>query len=238
VKKNLQIILVLLITLLSVQAFGQRKQKEQIQNLPEFDLNYYHFGFVISANTSNLIIELNEEYLSDSSIIAVNHINKPGFNLGMLASLDFNGNWHLRFLPTLSFNEHQITYTSLLENGSTEVIDKDISSTNIDFPLLLKYRANRMNNIAPYVLVGGQFSLDVATKKDVENTEEIIIDNKLFSGSLGIGLDFFLPYFKFGIELKANVGINDLFIDTGSKYSAPINSLRTQSIMLSFTFEG
>lgn len=240
-KNIIQIILVLVVSFWSLQVNAQRK-KEQINNLPEFDQQYYHFGFVLSLNTSSLIIDFKDIRSFEDSVLSVNLKGQGGFNLGMLASLDMSGNWHLRFIPTLSFNERILEYTLLLANGNTETIQKNVSSTNIDFPLLLKYRTNRMNNIALYALLGGQFSLDVASQKDVnnENSQEVIIklDNTNYSASGGFGIDFFLPYFKFGVELKANIGLKNLLIDDNTSFSAPLESLRSNSIVLSFTFEG
>ena len=240
-KNIIRIILVLVVSFWSLQVNAQRK-KEQINNLPEFDQQYYHFGFVLSLNTSSLIIDFKDIRTFEDSVLSVNLKGQGGFNLGMLASLDMSGNWHLRFIPTLSFNERILEYTLLLANGNTETIQKNVSSTNIDFPLLLKYRTNRMNNIALYALLGGQFSLDVASQKDVnnENSQEVIIklDNTNYSASGGFGIDFFLPYFKFGVELKANIGLKNLLIDDNTSFSAPLESLRSNSIVLSFTFEG
>ena len=240
-KDIIRIILVLIVSFWSLQVNAQKK-KEQIKNLPEFDRQFYHFGFILSLNTSNTIVEFKELTTFEDSVLAIDIQGQPGFNLGMLASLDMSGNWHLRFIPTLSFNERILSYTFLLENGSTETIKKNVSSTNIDFPLLLKYRTNRMNNIALYALFGGQFSLDVASQKDVnnENQKDVIIklDNTNFSASGGFGIDFFLPYFKFGIELKANIGLKNLLIDDNTDFSAPLKSIRSQSLMISFTFEG
>ncbi|RLD27469.1 MAG: hypothetical protein DRI54_01020 [Bacteroidetes bacterium] len=240
-KNIVQIILILVVSVASLQVNAQRK-KEQINNLPDFDRQFYHFGFVLSLNTSSLIIDFKDIRSFEDSVLSVDLQGQGGFNLGMLASLDMSGNWHLRFIPTLSFNERILEYTLLLENGSTETIKKNVSSTNIDFPLLFKYRTNRMNNIALYALLGGQFSLDVASQKDVnnDNAQEVIIklDNTNYSASGGLGIDFFLPYFKFGIELKANIGLKNLLIDDNTNFSAPLESLRSNSIVLSFTFEG
>ena len=228
---------------MSIQAYAQKKEKkEQIKNLPKFDQQFYHFGFVLSLNTSNLIVEFKDQFAQDTTIIAINNKSLPGFNLGMLASLDLSGNWHIRFVPTLSFNERVLEYTILLEDGQTEKLQKDVNSTNIDFPIMFKYRTNRMNNFAPYVFLGAQFSIDVASQRDVDNTGSTVkiikLDKTNFSGTTGLGFDFFLPYFKFGIELKVDIGIKNMLIDDNTIFSAPLNSLRTQSVMLSFTFEG
>ncbi len=221
---------------------AQKRSKEKIKNLSSFDLNPYHFGFIISVNTSNLSINLKDVRDFNDSLMSIQTISQPGFNLGMLASLDMTPNWHLRFIPTLTFEERILEYTFLEEDGDLDVLSKNVSSTFIDFPLLIKYRTNRIGNVAVYGIAGVAFSLDVASQKDVNNNREdeaiIKIDNTNYSGSLGVGLDFFLPYFKFGIELKSNFGIKNLLIDDGTKFSDPIESINTRSFIISFTFEG
>jgi hypothetical protein len=55
---------------------------------------------------------------------------------------------------------------------------------------------------------------------------------------VGGGLDFFLPYFKFGCELKLSHGIPNVLIQDNSMYSSPIDQLRTKTWLFSLTFEG
>jgi hypothetical protein len=241
VKKFILIILVLFISIYNAHVHAQNK-KPQIENLPKFDRESYHFGFVLSVNTSNVRVDFKEQILQDTNLIAINNSSRPGFNLGMVASLDLSPNWHLRFVPTLTFDERALEYTFLLDNGQTETIDKSLNSTYIDFPLFFKYRTNRMTNVAPYVLLGGQFSIDVASQKDVNNaiSKEVVVklNNYNWSVITGLGIDFFLPYFKFGIELKIDIGVSNILVDDNTIYSAPLKSLKSQSVMLSFTFEG
>jgi len=239
-KRILSILFLIVLGMSSLHA--QRQSKEKVKNLNEFDLNPYHFGFIISVNSSNLAIELKDHRDFSDSLVSIQTISQPGFNLGMLASLDMTPNWHMRFIPTLTFEERILEYTFLESDGSLDVLTKNVSSTFIDFPLLFKYRTNRIDNIAVYAIAGAAFSLDVASQKDVNNNREdeaiIKIDNTNFSGSFGVGMDFFLPYFKFGIELKSNFGFKNLLIDDGTKFSDPIESIKTRSFLISFTFEG
>lgn len=156
----LSIFILFFIGITAVQ--GQYRNKEKVQNLTNFDNNPYHFGFIISVNTSNLVVQLKDQTQFTDSILFIETVGQPGFNLGMLASLDMSKNWHLRFIPTLSFDERILEYTFLESDGSINILKKNVSSTYIDFPLLLKYRTDRINNFAMYMLGGGAFSLDVA----------------------------------------------------------------------------
>jgi hypothetical protein len=231
-----------LFVLLASTTDAQYRKKEKVQNLTSFDLNPYHFGFVLSVNQSNTFLKLKDQTSFSDSLISIVPVSQPGFNLGMLASLDMTPNWHLRFIPTLSFEERMLDYTFLGEDGELETFTKNVSSTYIDFPVLLKYRTDRINNVALYVLGGGFFGLDVASQEDVNNNKEseaiVKIDKTNYGASFGFGMDFFLPYFKFGIELKSNFGLKNVLIDDGTKFSDPIDSINTRSFIISFTFEG
>jgi len=55
---------------------------------------------------------------------------------------------------------------------------------------------------------------------------------------VGPGLDFYLPYFKFSIELKYSNGFFNLLEQDNSIYSTPIDAIKSHSFMLSFHFEG
>lgn len=239
--KKLVSIFILLMLVVSA-ANAQYTKKEKVQNLKTFDLNRYHFGFVLSVNTSNLRIKLKDQTNFNDSLISVQPVSQPGFNLGMLASWDFTGNWHLRFIPTLSFEERMLDYTFLESDGQVETLRKNVSSTYVEFPLLLKYRTDRINNVALYLLGGASFSLDVATQEEVNNNridDAIVkISKTNYSAAFGFGMDFYLPYFKFGIELKSNMGLKNVLIDDHTKFSDPLESIKTRSFVISFTFEG
>jgi hypothetical protein len=234
-------ILILFLFVVSL-ADAQRRTKEKVQNLKTFDLNRYHFGFVLSVNSSNLAVKLKDQTNFNDSLISIQAVSQPGFNLGMLASLDLSPNWHIRFIPTLSFEERMLDFTFLESDGEVGTLTKNVSSTYIEFPLLSKYRTDRINNVALYLLAGGSFSLDVATQEEVNNNridDAIVkISKTNYSAAFGFGMDFFLPYFKFGIELKANLGLKNVLIDDQTKFSDPIESLKTRSFVISFTFEG
>ncbi len=68
--------------------------------------------------------------------------------------------------------------------------------------------------------------------------ELIKLEKTDYAVEAGAGMDFFLPYFKFAIELKASFGIPNLLIDDGTRFSTPIESLRTKAFYVTFLFEG
>jgi len=75
--------------------------------------------------------------------------------------------------------------------------------------------------------------------RDDFNYEDVLkIKRNNFAYSLGGGIDFYLTYFKFGIDLRMDFGINNVLEKTNTFYSSPLEKLKTRMWQLSFTFEG
>jgi hypothetical protein len=233
-------LLPILLAMAPLQGSAQKRITQE--NLPNFDLRRFHFGFLLSYNTSDLMIRLKPETPFTDSLLVLGHQRQPGFNLGIVSSLNITPNFSLRFLPTLSFQERKLQYRFRRADGRTVGFQKPIESTYLEFPVLAKFRSDRINNFAVYLIGGGKFCIDMASQKDVDNAldEDVVV--KLarydYAAEAGGGFDMFLPYFKFGIELKASYGIPNLLIDDKTRFSNPIESLRSKAFILTFTFEG
>lgn len=220
--------------------FAQKRIK--VENLPNFDLHRFHFGFALSYNTSDFQMRMDPNSPFTDSLLVLEHQRQPGFNLGIVASLNMNPFLSLRFVPTLSFQERIMQYQFRKPDGKSVYFQKPVESTYLEFPLLLKYRSARINNFAVYLIGGGKFCIDMASQKDVnqELDEEIVVKLKKndYSVEVGGGADMFLPYFKFGMELKMGIGIPNLLIEDGTRFSTPLQSLRSKTWIFTFTFEG
>lgn len=212
------------------------------ENLPQFDFHKIHFGFALGYNSSNFFLDHKPGVIPQDSVLSVVPKSQPGFHLGIITSLNFSDNIHLRFVPGISFQDRVINYEFLEADGSTSNFEKHVESTNLEFPLLFKFRTDRINNVAYYFITGAKVTVDMASQKDVDNNidDEVVIklEKTDFAAEVGAGMDFFLPYFKFALEVKGAFGIPNQFIDDGTRFAAPIESIRTRGIYLSFLFEG
>jgi hypothetical protein len=55
---------------------------------------------------------------------------------------------------------------------------------------------------------------------------------------LGAGVDFYLPYFKFGIELKTSFGLTNILVpEHHTMYSDVLDKIKTQVFYINLTFE-
>jgi len=214
----------------------------KVENLPNFDLRRFHFGFLLSYNNSDFYTRLRTRAPFTDSLLVLDHQRQPGFNLGIVASLNMGTNLSLRFLPTLSFQERQLQYTFREPDGTKKIFLKPVESTYLEFPLLVKFRSDRINNFAVYVIGGGKFGIDMASRKDVNQSldDEVVIKLQRYdyAAEVGGGFDFFLQYVKFGIELKTAIGIPSVLINDDTRFSRPLESLRTRAFFFTLTFEG
>lgn len=223
-------------------SFATYGQAYRPMNLGSFDRKKYHFGFLLGFNSADLYVDRKSDLASQDSLLTLTTTSTPGFNLGIIGSLNMTKNISVRFLPTLSFEGRVLNYVFYETPDSTSFFEKRIESTYIDFPVNLKFRTDRLKNFAAYFVVGARYRLNMQSEKDVKNevADDIIVktDDNDFAVEFGGGFDFFLPYFKFGIELKMATGLTNILVPETTQFSNPIESLRTKTFLISLTFEG
>ena len=236
-------------------------QRIKVRNLAEYDLAPYHFGFILGMNQMLFTVKTapgfqDVEYLSlqtpdlyseSSKLLGIEHNPALGFTIGIVSNLRLAERFDLRFVPSLSFGERDIMYSirSQFEGKPSDIlIKKKIQSTFIEFPLHLKYKGRRMNNMRPYWLVGAKYALDLASdskkKKDqaaANNSVYVAINRNDIYGEMGAGLDFYTTFFKFGVEVKMAYGLTDILKREENIYTDAIDRLNSKLFLLSFTFE-
>jgi hypothetical protein len=222
--------------------FWMQGQKVFPQNLSDFDDNPFHFGFLVSGNRSFFDIKYKPDFTFNDSLLSAVNVPQAGFNLALLASYNPWKPVSLRFIPGLSFQDRAIAYRFLKANEKVEDVMVRTSSVWLEFPLLLKMRTDRIGNFAAYSLVGGKYAIDMQTQKDVNSAlagEGIIkLSNKDYCLEIGGGMDFFMPFFKFATEFKVSYGFPNLIIQDGSRYTTPIEALKTRAYVFTISFEG
>lgn len=224
------------------QISGAKKPRYVNENLPNFDYRPYHFGFTLSTNSSNFILRYQDDFANQDSLLYIENNAVPGFAIGIVSTYKLNKNIRLRFVPTLSFQDRKFIYHYQRSGQENKIFEKIIKSTFVEFPVYVKLRTNRVGNAAGYLIGGAKAMIDMSSKKDVESLNDndlvVKIDKYQFHAEFGGGFDFFLPYFKFGMEFKFGYGIQDVFIPQDHKFSAPIQSLVPRTYTFTLTFEG
>ena len=215
----------------------------QTMNLPAYDHTRIHFGFIIGINSTNFFIQpiSNLGGHFNGTLKTVYSQPQTGFNLGIVSELKIGPYLKLRFVPDLAFAERDIVYS--FAGVDTFSIVKRVESTFLDFPVDIKLISKRLNNFQAYILTGVKYVTDLSSQSNVNqqlagtNATVRLIRND-YAYEAGGGVQFFLPYFKFGIELKISQGIRNLIIPDNTVYTQSVQTLRSKVFLLSFTFEG
>ncbi len=212
-------------------------QNESMQNLPRFDNRTIHFGFTLGFNQMNFSVDRNTQWAD--TVLSILPKSQWGFQIGIISDLRLASHFNLRFVPSLSFGDRTLSYTLNSSPNLKMVYNKTAESTFLDFPLYFKYKTDRLTNVRAYALFGGRYSYDLASQSKKKGDEELLlkINPHNIYAEAGAGVDFYLEYFKFGIELKMSYGINDVITRDGTIFSESISSLRSKIFWLSFTFE-
>ena len=217
-------------------------QTPKVNNLQKFDQKRIHFGFALGINSGSFALQRKAYNLTTDSLQSLDVVNQSGFNLGIVSDLHITKSFNLRFVPTLVFGQRNMEFNFINFKGERYTELRQIESTYLDFPLLFKYRSARLNNFAAYFIAGGKFSLDLASNEKVDNKdiEESIIKLKrnTYSAEVGIGTDFFLPYFKLGLEIKMSYSLDDALIRDNTELSNPIEEIRPKMLFFTILFEG
>jgi hypothetical protein len=244
-KKSFSLMMRLLVFFVLMVVFPVLSQKEKPQNYRRFDEKLVHFGFMLGANTANFNVVLKPEaYLTYGlkSLVARSSI---GGQVGIVSTLKLGTPVvRLRLIPTLSFQERVMTYNfEDLDPSATgdRVNIERINSTNIDLPLMFQFRTLRVNNFAAYALMGAQYSVDLQSQENASqdfNDPFIKIRQHDFQGQVGVGVELFAPFFKFGMEVKYSHGFVNSFVPENTFIANPIDKMYNRVWWFSIILEG
>ena len=266
-KKALKIIIISLF--ISVIAIPAQAQRRAVRYLANYENEPYHFGFLLAYNQMMYTIKTVEGYqnipcpinswpsgnfdIENTQNLYVYSIETqqcPGFTVGIIGSKRLGRYFDLRFIPSLSFSERRINYTIAIDGKENlRHLTKSIGTTFVEFPLNIKYRSKRYNNIGAYVFGGINPKIDLASQKEnkeVNSEGNEFINNmvtKRFDCALeiGAGFDIYNQWFKMGVEVKMSYGFLDIVKRNPDEmaliYTAPIDRLSNKLFQVSLLFE-
>jgi len=220
-------------------------QKQRPKNESWYDEKLLHFGFSVGFNTMDFNITPSQENMEIDSIYPeVSRLN-PGINIQIVTDLRPGKYWDIRFLPGVSFGQRNVRYYKIDENKEATLFNEQqrLESSFLEFPLLLKYKGDRLNNVRPYLIGGLNFRYDLAAKKEFDPDKPVFIRLKRpdLYYETGAGLDFYLKFFKFSVELKMSNGIRNVLVDDAAaghqEFNNAIEKIKSQIWVIAFHFE-
>ena len=248
-KRTLLTLMIGCCALLSATAQMDRK----VQNKPYIDLRQLHFGILVGMNLQDAEFEnvgpqtlVHEDGTTSEELILCDADKwNPGFTVGVLAEWRLSDNFSLRFTPQMHFGAKHLTFLNMKQTdaqGQPFRQTQDLKNTYVSLPLDLKFAAPRWNNHRPYIMAG------INPMINLTGGEADIVRLKRYNTMLevGIGCDFYLPFFKLIPELKFCFGlgnaldtnhINELRDDNLKAYAGSVSHAQSKMIVLTFYFE-
>lgn len=228
---------VLFLFIFIVQSIVSSAQIRGNYNFLDFQNKPYYFGIILAYNNSNYKIIHSKEFINNDSVLGIESIKGPGFNLGIVTNLKLGRYFDFRFLPTLSFSDRRVDY-HLTSNNFHDV--KQVDGVLIEMPFHLRYKSEPYNDMRVFVVGGVKYAFDVAGNSRTRQLATIIkVAPSDFAVEAGAGVQFYFPYFIFSPEIKFSQGINNILVrDPQQVYSRTIEKLLSRTITISFYFEG
>lgn len=238
---------------LALVALCANAQERTVQNRPYTDLRPFHFGVVVGTHVQDLellnagVVTVTDDdgVVTESSITADQDRWDAGFNVGVLGELRLNTYFQFRVAPSMYFGTRHITFHNLSDpdaDGNPREQKQELKTAYISTALDLIFAAPRFNNHRPYIMAGLNPVINLSGK----SSDIIKLKRYGVYAEVGVGCDFYLPYFKLRPELKFMYGIgNSLDTNHASemrdknllKFTSAIKEAHTKMIVLSFYFE-
>jgi hypothetical protein len=230
-------IAVLLLLIFSAKGNSQFKKsmfaKDPIINLENFQKQKIYYGYFLGFNSFDFKVD----YRTMGTDILVK--KTTGFNVGIVGDLRLQEHINLRFEPGLYYTKRDLTFPGFTTKSDAL---REVNSTYIHFPLLLKFSSLRTGNIRPYLVGGVSATLNLSSNsKSIDDNYEQKFRVKPWTTNyeLGFGIDIFSEYFIFSPSIRGVFGINDELIRDNradSPWTGNIESLKTRAILINFTF--
>ena len=228
--------------LLFLSSRGQKvMHNTRILNYQRGDYALLHFGFTVGLNYMDYKAQLSGE----NAWRAEGGKLKTGFLVGLISELRLAEDWGLRFLPGLEFSKRKLVFTNVpeVENNRQNAVNE---SVYLSLPLMVRYKAKRINNFRPFLSAGASYRYDFQKHDKIEPEKSVFFRTKQGDAFLefGGGSDFYLPYFKFGVELRFSLGLTDVLVHRPDpatsgyeNYTQALRKLRARIFTVCFNFE-
>lgn len=222
--------------LVSAQLFS----KERLVNNENFDKPQLSYGYYLGFN----VYDYNIDYTTNVNDVQV--LKYAGLNVGLVGNFRINDYIDIRLEPGLVISRRELNYSYTYFNGiSHEEKDliREIQSTFVHIPLLIKFSTKRINNIKPFIVAGFSTALNLSSQQnnpeDNSNNTFRVTKNNLYY-ELGIGIDLYLTWFKFTPSLRGVFSIQDELVndvDPNSPWTKNMTQIQTRGLFINFTFQ-
>ena len=209
--------------------------KDPVINIQNEDKKPINFGYYLGFNRYDFQFEYKDDIGQDILVEQT-----YGFNVGVLGEYRINEFLDVRFEPGLLYSQRNLGFPGF-DNEQDAL--REVRSTYIRFPLLVKISTKRFNNIKPFIIGGAYAAINLGAKEDSledNSSGKFRMVKNVYGYELGFGIDMYTEYFKFTPSIRGVFALNDELIrdeDPNSPWTSNIAAMRTRGIFINFTFE-
>ncbi len=222
-------------------AFGMSaKWGEKVPNRQYADLKRWHLGFSVGTHVQDLNFTHSGFITEDGNQWQMEVPGfSPGFNATVLGDLRLHKYLNLRLSPGMYFGSKTV---HMFDVATQQKEIQDIKSAYVVVPIDLKISGERLQNTRPYFTVGAMGVIDISKKR----SDALVMKNFDPMLTVGLGCDFYLPFFKLCPELKFCFGLTDILkhdrpdLDENpimQNFSKSLSKVKSNMVVLSFYFE-
>ena len=230
--RKITLLCLLFLAIVAGNITGQVRLKGN-ENYMDFQNKSIYFGMAFGTSFSRFHVNQSELIYNEANgIKLVEGITKGGFNIHMVSNIKMGEFFDFRFNPGFAF-----MYRNLLFNDNTI---KKFESVYFEAPFGLRYKSMPYNDKRAFVIAGLKYGYDVASNSKSRRGESLIkISPHDFQWEVGVGMQFYYPFFIFSPEIKLSRGLNNSLIYNRSfSESKAIDQISSQVITITFNFEG
>ena len=206
-------------------------------NIHELGRKQIYFGIALGFNVANYKIVRKPFTGNNDTIRTVRPGIGPGFNLGIIANYQISKYFDLRFIPTLSFADRTVKYTTILRQHPDTSLS--VSSIYLDFPLMIRFKSDPIKNTRIYVVAGIRYDYDLASNSSTRSGGLLKVGKHDVAAEYGIGMMIYFPYFIMSPEFKVSQGLINVNSPTQNfVYSTVIQKLYSRTFTFTINLEG
>lgn len=242
-----------LLFVLFLTALTATAQDGVVENRPYTDLRPFHFGVVVGGNFQDLelgnvgpVTVTDQDGNQQECLVSVDQDRwDAGFHVGVLGEARLGTHFAFRLAPMMYFGTRHLTFHNLRlldDKGEPTEQRQNLKSVYVAAVMDVIFSAKRHGNHRPYLTAGLTPMLNLSSR---DNDYLRLKKQDLFL-SVGLGCDFYLPFFKFRPELKFMYSLtNSLDRDHAARlkdptmlpYATAVNTAHSKMICLSLYFE-
>lgn len=168
-----------------------------------------------------------------------------GFTVGVLGELRLNQTFQLRIAPAMYFGTRHLTFRNITDVnalGEPTIQTQDLKTAYVGCALDIIAAGPRFNNHRPYLMAGVNPMINLSGK----DNDYIKLKRSDVFLEVGVGCDFYLPFFKLRPELKFMYSLGDCLDKKHADqvrdknmlvYAKSVSEAHSKMIALTFYFE-